>query len=189
MLLTAQAPPRYPRSLPGDPHTGGRAVGGWPRILWPPDAAPGWTLSMDPIKGSCLCGTVAFDVVGQPLKFLYCHCRSCRKSSGSVHAANLAFGGDAVRGIGGAPRVHRFRAGLGRIGGTQGQGGRLSRQAARGRGAPEGRRDSGLSEPGWRESAACVLSRIRCQWKDQPCRGGAARRAPSAGCWAPPGRR
>ena len=28
--------------------------------------------------------------------FLYCHCRSCRKSSGSVHAANLAFPNNSV---------------------------------------------------------------------------------------------
>ncbi|WP_081452508.1 GFA family protein [Verrucomicrobium spinosum] len=44
-----------------------------------------------PITGSCLCGKVAFEVKGVPLKFLYCHCRSCQKSSGSIHAANLAF--------------------------------------------------------------------------------------------------
>lgn len=44
-----------------------------------------------PITGSCLCGKVAFEVIGTPLKFLYCHCRSCQKSSGSIHAANLAF--------------------------------------------------------------------------------------------------
>ena len=40
--------------------------------------------SMKPITGSCLCGQVAFEVTGTPLKFLYCHCRSCQKSSGSV---------------------------------------------------------------------------------------------------------
>lgn len=43
------------------------------------------------ITGSCLCGKVTFEVTEAPLKFLYCHCRSCRKSSGTVHAASLAF--------------------------------------------------------------------------------------------------
>ena len=53
--------------------------------------------TMHPITGSCLCGGVAFEVTGIPLKFIYCHCRSCRKSSGSVHAANLAFPEGSVR--------------------------------------------------------------------------------------------
>lgn len=51
---------------------------------------------MTPIPGSCLCGKVAFEVTGAPLKFLYCHCRSCQKSSGSVHAANLAFPANSI---------------------------------------------------------------------------------------------
>jgi hypothetical protein len=47
--------------------------------------------TMKPISGSCLCGKVAFVVTGIPIRFIYCHCRSCQKSSGSVHAANLVF--------------------------------------------------------------------------------------------------
>jgi len=47
--------------------------------------------SVMPISGSCLCGKVAFEVTGPPIRFIYCHCRSCQKSSGSIHAANLAF--------------------------------------------------------------------------------------------------
>jgi hypothetical protein len=52
---------------------------------------------MKPIPGSCLCGEVAFEVTGTPVRFIYCHCRSCQKSSGSVHAANVAFPEGAVR--------------------------------------------------------------------------------------------
>lgn len=52
---------------------------------------------MKPISGSCLCGKVAFEVTGTPIRFVYCHCRSCRKSSGSVHAANLVFPEGSVR--------------------------------------------------------------------------------------------
>lgn len=52
---------------------------------------------MNLLSGSCLCGKVAYEVAGEPIKFLYCHCRSCQKSTGSVHAANLAFPQDAVR--------------------------------------------------------------------------------------------
>ncbi len=52
---------------------------------------------MKPVTGSCLCGKVAFTVNGAPLMFLYCHCRSCQRSSGSVHAANLAYPEGAVK--------------------------------------------------------------------------------------------
>jgi len=63
---------------------------------------------MKPITGSCLCGQVAFEVTAAPLKFLYCHCRSCQKSSGSVHAANLAFPAGSVRWTQGEDRIELF---------------------------------------------------------------------------------
>ena len=63
---------------------------------------------MKPITGSCLCGQVAFELTAAPLKFFYCHCRSCRRSSGSVHAANLAFPQDSIRWTRGEELVERF---------------------------------------------------------------------------------
>ena len=47
-------------------------------------------------------------MTGSPLKFLYCHCRSCQKSSGSVHAANLAFPEGSVRWTRGEELIERF---------------------------------------------------------------------------------
>ena len=41
------------------------------------------------IRGSCLCGAVAFAVRAPFLFFQYCHCSRCRKRSGSAHGANL----------------------------------------------------------------------------------------------------
>jgi alkylhydroperoxidase family enzyme len=38
--------------------------------------------------GSCLCGSVRYTIRGEPGPFGYCHCTSCRKASGSAHAAN-----------------------------------------------------------------------------------------------------
>jgi hypothetical protein len=64
--------------------------------------------TMKMIKGSCLCGKVAFEVTGMPLKFLYCHCRSCQKSTGSVHAANMAFPENSVRWTRGDDLIERF---------------------------------------------------------------------------------
>lgn len=39
--------------------------------------------------GSCLCGTVRFEVQGEFQNFYLCHCQHCRKDTGSAHAANL----------------------------------------------------------------------------------------------------
>ena len=63
---------------------------------------------METITGSCLCGKVAFEVCGAPLKFLYCHCRSCQKGSGSLHNANIAFPQDSVRWTSGEELIERY---------------------------------------------------------------------------------
>lgn len=40
-------------------------------------------------SGSCLCGTVTFEISGGFESFFLCHCSRCRKDTGSAHAANL----------------------------------------------------------------------------------------------------
>jgi Tropinone reductase 1 len=40
------------------------------------------------MNGSCLCGRVRYKIDGELGDFGYCHCASCRKASGSAHAAN-----------------------------------------------------------------------------------------------------
>ena len=39
--------------------------------------------------GSCLCGTVRFEVKGDFDSFYLCHCQHCQKDTGSAHGANL----------------------------------------------------------------------------------------------------
>ena len=39
-------------------------------------------------EGSCLCRQIRYEVHAELSEFGYCHCTSCRKSSGSAHAAN-----------------------------------------------------------------------------------------------------
>ncbi|WP_150466411.1 GFA family protein [Francisella sp. SYW-9] len=41
------------------------------------------------VKGSCLCGSVSFELDGDFESFFLCHCSYCRKDTGSAHAANL----------------------------------------------------------------------------------------------------
>ena len=38
--------------------------------------------------GSCLCGKIQYTIDSELSDFGYCHCQSCRKASGSAHAAN-----------------------------------------------------------------------------------------------------
>ena len=40
-------------------------------------------------SGSCLCGEVRFEIEGDFERFYLCHCKHCRKDTGSAHAANL----------------------------------------------------------------------------------------------------
>ena len=40
-------------------------------------------------KGSCLCGNITFEIIGEFEQFFLCHCERCRKDTGSAHAANL----------------------------------------------------------------------------------------------------
>lgn len=43
----------------------------------------------DDLRGSCLCGEVAYTVRPPFLFFQQCHCSRCRKSSGSAYRASL----------------------------------------------------------------------------------------------------
>lgn len=60
------------------------------------------------ITGSCLCGKIAFELRGAPFRFVYCHCRSCQRSTGALHAANLAYPPDAVTWTRGEDLIERF---------------------------------------------------------------------------------
>ncbi|MFV0397974.1 MAG: GFA family protein [Bacteroidales bacterium] len=39
--------------------------------------------------GACLCKRITFEIVGDFDSFFLCHCKWCRKGTGSAHAANL----------------------------------------------------------------------------------------------------
>ena len=65
-------------------------------------------IAMSTISGSCLCGSVCFEVTLPPIRFQYCHCASCRKATSSSHAANLFFALDRFRWVTGESLVERF---------------------------------------------------------------------------------
>ena len=41
------------------------------------------------LRGSCLCGKVAYEIHGSPKAMYYCHCGMCRKATGSSFATNM----------------------------------------------------------------------------------------------------
>ncbi|HMO77628.1 MAG TPA: GFA family protein [Candidatus Paceibacterota bacterium] len=45
---------------------------------------------MNTYKGSCLCGSVTYSFTAEINDYGYCHCRMCRKASGSAHSANVS---------------------------------------------------------------------------------------------------
>jgi hypothetical protein len=60
------------------------------------------------LRGSCLCGTVTYEVWAPFLRFAHCHCGRCRKATGSAHATNLYASPDRFRWTSGAEHVVRF---------------------------------------------------------------------------------
>lgn len=56
-------------------------------------------------SGSCLCGAVRFEVDGGFEHFYLCHCRHCRKDTGSAHAANLFSTSATLRWLAGDDKV------------------------------------------------------------------------------------
>jgi len=61
------------------------------------------------ISGSCLCGSVKFEI-GPPLSvFRYCYCSRCRKASGSAHAANIFVPERQFAWLAGEDKVNHFK--------------------------------------------------------------------------------
>ncbi len=68
-----------------------------PACAGPPDGFPDPNIptevrnptSPDAIGGSCLCDAIRFEVDGEPLLMVNCHCSRCRRGRSAAHASNL----------------------------------------------------------------------------------------------------
>ncbi|MFK8250694.1 GFA family protein [Ancylobacter terrae] len=58
--------------------------------------------------GSCQCGTVRFRIAGSFAHFFLCHCRRCRKDTGSAHAANLFTAGATLDWLSGEENLRSY---------------------------------------------------------------------------------
>lgn len=59
--------------------------------------------------GSCLCGEVRFEVLGEFERFFLCHCGRCRKDTGSAHSANLFSSTAKINWLSGQARIRSFQ--------------------------------------------------------------------------------
>ena len=66
-------------------------------------------------RGSCLCRSVRYEIDGELGDFGYCHCTSCRKASGSGHAANAPVDRAAFRLLSGADSLREYQSSPGKI--------------------------------------------------------------------------
>jgi hypothetical protein len=55
------------------------------------------------LEGGCQCGSVRYEVTGEPEHVALCHCADCRKSAGAPVVAWIAFAEDAFRIASGEP--------------------------------------------------------------------------------------
>ena len=65
-------------------------------------------------KGSCLCGTVRYEFLEIIGDYVYCHCRSCRKASGSAFGANISVPIDSFSVVAGEDRIRVFESSPGK---------------------------------------------------------------------------
>ena len=65
-------------------------------------------MESEKFTGSCLCGTVRFEIKPPLSGFRYCHCSRCRKASGSAHAANVFLPQAQLAWLAGEASVTRF---------------------------------------------------------------------------------
>ncbi len=61
------------------------------------------------LTGSCLCGAVKYEVSGEAQRFYHCHCRRCRKATGTGHASNLIIQPATLRWLAGHEHVRSFK--------------------------------------------------------------------------------
>jgi len=65
--------------------------------------------------GSCLCGAIAYEIDGELSDFGHCHCRSCRKASGSAFGTNAGVDRAAFRLLSGKDTLREFESSPGKI--------------------------------------------------------------------------
>ena len=60
------------------------------------------------LQGSCLCGSVTFELFGKINNFYLCHCLRCRRSTGTAHVSTIVTDPENIRWLTGEEWIKRF---------------------------------------------------------------------------------
>jgi len=61
------------------------------------------------LTGSCLCGSVSYEITGDAGQFWHCHCERCRKATGTGHASNILMTPSSVKWISGNDLLNYYK--------------------------------------------------------------------------------
>jgi hypothetical protein len=61
------------------------------------------------VRGSCLCGGVAFELTEAPALARFCHCSRCRKARAAAHASNLVGAADGLSWLRGTELLRSYK--------------------------------------------------------------------------------
>ena len=67
------------------------------------------------LHGSCMCGTVQYEISALPLVMYYCHCAVCRSASGAGFATNIAVATADFTVTGGAEAISAYESSPGKL--------------------------------------------------------------------------
>ncbi len=65
--------------------------------------------------GGCLCGAIRYEVSGEPLRMVSCHCDNCRKATGAAFATNIFVKADDLSITQGTPSTYQHKADSGNL--------------------------------------------------------------------------
>ena len=65
-------------------------------------------MTEQPLRGSCLCKSVRYEITPPFIRFAHCYCSRCRKATGGVRSTNLVVAPDQFRWTAGEDLISRF---------------------------------------------------------------------------------
>ena len=64
--------------------------------------------NLNNVHGSCLCGSIKFELFGDMERIYLCHCMRCRRSTGTAHASNIFTNPENIKWLSGKDLIQRF---------------------------------------------------------------------------------
>lgn len=62
------------------------------------------------LEGSCLCGSVRYEITAPPMVMYHCHCDTCRAASGASFATNILVSTDSLSIVEGGDRLSSYES-------------------------------------------------------------------------------